>query len=272
MQKKGNSFRLYLILLGKMNGVSSPWHLVWVLAKTDFKLRYQGSILGFFWAFMKPAFLFAVLYGVFSNFFAGEAPYFALQLLLGIVFWSFFSEGTTLGLVSLQSKAHLLTNISFPRWVVVVASVVQSFMSFLIYLFIILAVVFFSPIVLSIWQVGLMMLYLFLLLTLVLGFSFFAAPFFLRFRDLNQIWEVMLMAGFYAAPIIYPLSALPSGLQYWLYLNPMTFLIEHARGVLFLGTASRLDHHLIYMVCVLLLFVFGLSFFRKYEKRVIELL
>jgi len=255
-----------------MSGVSNPWHLVWVLAKTDFKLRYQGSVLGFLWALLKPAFLFGVLYLVFSNFFASEAQHYALQLLLGIVFWSFFSEGTTLGLVSMQSKSHLLTNIAFPRWVVVMASTVQSFMSFFIYLLIIVSFVFFSPIVLSLWQVIMMILYIFLLYALVLGFSFFAAPFFLRFRDFNQIWEVVLMAGFYAAPIIYPLSAVPSWLQYWLYLNPMTFLIEHARGVLFLGTLSRFDHHVAYAGFVLVLFVFGRWFFWKYERRVIELL
>lgn len=250
----------------------SSWDLVWVLAKTDFKMRYQGSVLGFLWALMKPAFLFGVLYLVFSNFFAAELPFFALQLLLGIVFWSFFAEGTTLGLVSLQSKSHLLRNFSFPRWVVVVASTVQSFMTFLIYLLIILSFVFFSPLDLSWWQLAIMLFYLGLLYGLVLGFSFFAAPFFLRFRDFNQIWEVVLMAGFYAAPIIYPLSAIPASLQYWLYLNPMTFLIEHARSVLFQGMISRFDHHVIYTICVLFFFLFGKWFFRRYQKRVVELL
>jgi ABC-2 type transport system permease protein len=248
------------------------WDLVWLMAKTDFKLRYQGSILGFLWALLKPLFLFGILYLVFSNFFGQQTPYYSLQLLTGIFLWSFFAEGTSVGLMSLQNKAHLLTKIYFPRWIVVVASTFQSLLTLMINLLILLVVVLVSGVSISLWQIVLFGLYLLVLYGIVLGFSFFMAPFFLRFRDVNQIWEVLLMGGFYAAPIIYPLSALPSWLQPWMYLNPMTFLIEHVRGVLFLGTVSRLDHHVMYFGVVLLVFLFGIWFFRKYEKRVIELL
>lgn len=250
----------------------SSWNLVWVLAKTDFRLRYQGSVLGFCWALLKPLFLFVVLFLVFSHFFAQEIPFYGSQLLLGIVFWNFFSEATSLGLMSMQSKSHLLKNISFPKWIVVISATLQSFFSFLLQLIVFFLFLLFTGIPFSFGGLFYLSFYIFLLYGLVVGFSFFAAPFFLRFRDFNQIWEVLLMGGFYAAPIIYPLSVMPQWLQYWLYLNPMTFLIEHARGVLFLGSVSRWDHHAIYFGAVLCVLFFGIWFFRKYEKRVIELL
>jgi len=250
----------------------NSWNLVWVLARTDFKLRYQGSVLGFFWALLKPLFLFAVLFVVFSHFFGQQTPFYGYQLLLGIIFWNFFSEGTLLGLTSLQSKSHLLKNISFPRWVAVVAATLQSFLSFLIQWLLFFVFLLFSGLSFSLWQFCFLGIYILLLYALVLGFSFFAAPFFLRFRDFNQIWEVLLMVGFYAAPIIYPLSMMPPWLQPWLYSNPVTFLIEHARGVLFLGSVSRWDHHAIYFSAVGLVFLVGGWFFRKFEKRVVELL
>lgn len=248
------------------------WQLVWVLAKTDFKLRYQGSFLGFLWALLKPLFLFGILLLVFSHLFSGSVEHYALQLLTGIIFWNFFSEATQLGLASLLSKSHLLTRIAFPRSAVIIASTLQSLMTFVINVLILLGALLAFGLSLSIWQLFFFASYLIVLYFLVLGFSFLTAPLFLRFRDVNQIWEVLLMGGFYAAPIIYPLTVMPPWLQPWLFINPMTFLIEHAKEVLFFSTFSRIDHHLIYGFLVLALLLFGLWFFKRFEKRVVELL
>jgi len=248
------------------------WSLVWVLAKTDFKLRYQGSVLGIIWALLKPLFLFVILNLVFSHLFASQTEHYSLQLLTGIFLWNFFAEATMGGLTSLMNKSHLLTKIAFPRWIIVVAASLQSLMTFLITIVILFGACMIAGVTFQFWQLLMFAYYMLLLYILVLGFSFFAAPFFLRFRDFNQIWDVLLMGGFYAAPIIYPLAALPVWLQPWLYLNPMTFLIEHAKDLLFAGNVSRLDHHLIYSAVVLAVFLFGYWFFRKFESRVVELL
>lgn len=247
-------------------------HLIWALAKTDFKLRYQGSVLGFIWALLKPLLLFVILNLVFSHLFGSEVPYYSLQLLTAILLWTFFAEGTAMGLTSMMSKGHILTKIAFPRWVIVVASSLQSLMTFVINLLILLVALLVMGVPLELWQLLLFVGYCFIIYLVVVAFSLFAAPLFLRFRDVNQIWEVLLITGFYAAPIIYPLSIIPPWLQPWLYLNPMTFVIEHAKAVLFLGEVSRLDHHLLYLSLVGLALLFAWLFFRRVESRVIELL
>lgn len=73
------------------------------LVKTDFKLRYQGSVMGYVWSVLKPLMLFAVMYVVFIYFlrFGADVPHFAVALLLGMVLWSFFTETTTLGMQSI---------------------------------------------------------------------------------------------------------------------------------------------------------------------------
>lgn len=248
------------------------FQLSWLMAKMDFKLRYQGSVLGFFWALLKPLFLFAILNVVFSHLFSQHVPFYSLQLLMGILFWNFFAEGTSVGLMSMMSKSHILTKVSLPRSAVVLAASFQTFLTFLINLGLLMVAFILFELPLSFWQIFIFFFYIFLLYFLVLGFSFFAAPFFLRFRDFNQVWEVLLMGGFFTAPVIYPLGTMPSWLQPFLYLNPMTFLIEHARAVMFSSDFSRMDHHLLYFVFVLFLFCFGFWFFRKNERRVVELL
>lgn len=246
--------------------------LIWLLAKTDFKLRYQGSVLGFLWALLKPLFIFMILNLVFSHLFAGDVPHFSLQLLMGILMWGFFSEGTMAGMTSLQSKSHILSKLAFSRWVIVVAASLQALMTFAINLLILLGALLLFEVPLSVFQLIIFLGYLLLLYLIVLGFSFIAAPTFIRFRDLNQIWEVLLTGGFYAAPIIYPLAVIPDWLQPWLFLNPMTFLIEHSKAILFTADISRLDHHVLYLSLVILGFVFSLAFFEKVQARVVEYL
>ena len=126
--------------------------LIWMLAKTDFRMRYQGSVLGFVWALLKPLFVFVILNLVFSQLFASDIPYYSLQLLTGILLWNFFAEGTMVGLTSLMSKGHVLKKIAFPRWVVVVAAWLQSLMSFVVTMAILLLALLFFQVPMSAWQ------------------------------------------------------------------------------------------------------------------------
>src|SRR5262245_30331539 len=95
--------------------------LVWTLIRTDFKVRYHGSLGGFVWALLKPLSMFLVLMGVFSLIFVSE-PHYRINLILGLFLWEFFAEGTKTGLTSLYAKAYLLAKTRFPRWIVVVTS------------------------------------------------------------------------------------------------------------------------------------------------------
>ncbi|MDP3975496.1 MAG: ABC transporter permease [bacterium] len=248
------------------------WHLTWVLARADFKLRYHGSVLGFFWALLKPLFIFLVLNLVFSHLFSSGVEYYSLQLLTGIMLWNFFAEGSMLGLTSFVGKAHILTKMSFPRWVVVVASCLQSLMSFAVNFFILVgALLLFGP-TLALWQLLMLLAYSLLIFAVILAFSLLTSALFARYRDLNQIWEVLLTGGFFAAPVIYPMTILPESLRNWFYLNPMTFIIEHAKGVIFLAELSRPDHHLIYLGVVLVALLLGIWVFARFQGRAVEYL
>jgi len=89
--------------------------LVWVLTKTDFKLRHHGSVLGYLWTVLKPLLLFLVLWFVFTVFMRWDTPNYQLYLLLGILLWDFFAAGTMAGVRALASKSHLLKKVAFPK-------------------------------------------------------------------------------------------------------------------------------------------------------------
>ena len=105
--------------------------LIWMLAKTDFKLRYHGSALGYVWAILKPLLMFTILNFVFSELFNSRGngiPHYSLQLLVAIILFNFFSEGTSAGMNSLLTKSQLVTKIYVPRWTIIVAATINSAM------------------------------------------------------------------------------------------------------------------------------------------------
>src|SRR5690348_9102140 len=106
--------------------------LIWELFRTDFKLRYNDSLLGFIWVLMKPFSIFLIMYFVLTRVFPSNEPNFALYLLIGNIFITFWSDGTNMGMDSLLSRAGLITKINFPRYTVLLSSTAVAVVNFLI--------------------------------------------------------------------------------------------------------------------------------------------
>ncbi|HEX6539138.1 MAG TPA: hypothetical protein VF155_08165, partial [Candidatus Dormibacteraeota bacterium] len=114
--------------------------LIRELAWTQFKLKYTGSVLGYLWSLLKPAMLFGILYVIFVVLLRQRAHEFGLQLLVGIVFFTFFTECTGTAMSSIAGNAGLIQKAYFPRWVLVIASSMTAAMTFLINFTLIIAV------------------------------------------------------------------------------------------------------------------------------------
>jgi len=243
---------------------------IWMLARTDLKMRYQGSWLGAIWVFLKPFCLFLVLNFVFSHLFFHDNPTYTIRLLVGLILWFFFAESTTVGMNSLMSKAEILKKIYIPKWIIIISATVHSALAFMFNLVILFLFLFAYHIFPSIPHLLLFVVYILLIYGISLTFSFFAAPLLVRVRDLNQIWEVLLQVLFYASPIIYPISAVPAYVQSILYLNPMTLLIEHSKVVLIDNGVARFDHLLIFIAIFIPCFFCSIWYMRKASKNLIE--
>jgi len=203
------------------------------LVITDFKLRYQGSVLGYLWSLLKPLLLFTILYLVFVRFlrFGSDVEHFPVYLLLGLVLWTFFHEATSQGLNSIVGRSDLLRKVSLPKYIIVVASSISA----LINLAINLGVV---AIFMAINRVELKATALYLplnileLYILALALAFLLSAVMVKYRDVGYIWEVILQALFYATPIIYPISMVMAQSETAakvLLLNPVAQIFQDAR-------------------------------------------
>ncbi len=261
--------------------------LLAAMVSTDFKVRYQQSFLGYIWTVLKPLMLFTIMYFVFVRFmrFGEGIPHFPAALLLGIVMWNFFNELTTGGMMSVVSHGDLLRKIHFSKYTVVVASSVSALINFGLNLVVVIIFALVNGVVPSLsWLIMiplLLELYLF-----GLGIAFFLSAIYVKLRDLAPIWEVVMQFGFYATPIIYPITQItslggdlgPLVAKLDLILNPVAQIVQQARHVM-IDAANQSVFELVGnnllacwpIVFTLIVFVAGLAFFSARSKHFAEL-
>ncbi len=247
------------------------------LVRTDFKLRYQGSVLGYAWSLLRPLLMFGVLYIIFVKFlkFGDDIPNFPIYLLLGIVLWTFFADMTAQSLGSIVERGDLIRKIRIPRWIIVLSASISALISLGLNLLIVVVFMLISNmdlLVTSLW-LPIILLEIFVL---GLGFSLFLSAAFVKYRDVSHIWEVVLQAGFYITPILYSMTLIKDvTFQKILLLNPMAQAIQDARYALVTHspnniTISRVfDNEYIRLVpislCIIIL-VLGILYFKREAK------
>jgi N-acetylglucosaminyl-diphospho-decaprenol L-rhamnosyltransferase len=244
--------------------------LIWTLIRTDFKAHYHGTVGGFLWVLLKPVCMFLVLLGVFSFIFTSTDPYYRSNFILGLFLWEFFAEGTKVGLVSLWTKGYLLTKSRFPRWIVVATSTVNALITLLVFsgallLYLAWAGRFPTP-----FHLLLFIAYEIEMWMIVLGFSLATSVLYLRYRDLNHVWDAISRAGFFVAPVLFPIQLLPESLHPYLYLWPPTPVIEFARSALIKGTPPGLGANLLLLVAAVGILAAGAVMFQRHAARAAE--
>lgn len=206
------------------------------LVRTDFKVRYQGSVLGYLWSLLRPLAMFAILYLVFSYVFnlGDEIENFPVYLLLGVVLWGFFVEATTLSIGSIVENGALLRKINIPPYILVISRTINATINLFFNLVVVGIFMFISPVDITIhvlWFIPILLE----LFVLALGVSFLLSALFVKYRDVSFIWDVLMQGAFYATPILYPLSLVMDRSELaakLLMLNPMAQIIQDARHIL----------------------------------------
>ncbi|MBR3263657.1 ABC transporter permease [Candidatus Saccharibacteria bacterium] len=246
------------------------------LTKTDFKLRYQGSVLGYLWALLRPLMMFAILYIVFSKLLriGNNIPHYPVYLLCGTTMWSFFTECTSQGIQSIVTRGDLLRKISFPKYIVVVSSTLTAVINMLINLVVIVIFALINGVAPSFsWLLAIPAIFELYLLSL--GLAFLLGSINVKYRDITSIWDVIVQALFYAVPIIYPISMVANTSTIAakvILLNPIAQAIQDIRFNLITNetiTSWNYIHNPAVILPIILVFValvFGALIFRRKSK------
>jgi lipopolysaccharide transport system permease protein len=238
------------------------------LTVTEIKNRYQNTALGFFWSILSPLMLAFILYFVFRHIFSTDQNY-AVNLVVGIMVWRFFSNGTTMCLNSIVSKSNLVTKVYIPRYILVLSTVLANVFTSFLEILILLPIIFVLNGRLPV-TAALFPLFFILYFWLVYGIGLALAAFYVYFRDLSHIWEVLVNILFYCSPIIYPITAVPGELVPFYILNPMTQIIIIYRDVMVAGVLPSINSILIVVGFGALFFIIGNFAFQRLQRRFAE--
>ena len=204
--------------------------LLYLLAVTDFKRTYFGTVFGYAWSLARPLMLFGVLLAVFTQVFriGSDVPHYPVLLLFNIVLFGFFQEATGVAVTSLVAQEPMIRKTQFPRLVVPLAVVLTSLFNLALNLVAVLAFLLAFGVT-PMWTWLGFPLILAALIGLTAAVSLIVSALFPRFRDMAIIWTVASTVLFYASPVLYPIDRVPSAMRDVLMLNPLTPLLELAR-------------------------------------------
>lgn len=203
------------------------------LVITDFKLRYQGSALGYLWALLRPLFLFAIMYVFFVEVLhiGKEIPHWGVALLLGIVMWTFFSEVVSQGLKSIVQSGGIIRKINFPKYIIVISTSLSAFINLGINLLVVIIFALIDGVGLH-WGILLVPLFIIELYIFGVGLAFLLSAINVKFRDIGYIWEIASQALFYGSAIMFPMNrvlAMSHEAAVILLMNPLAQAIQDAR-------------------------------------------
>ena len=238
--------------------------LIWTIAWGDFKWRYKNSILGYFWSLLEPLIMLIILYVVFSNLMRVQVAYYQLFLLLGIIMWNFFVKATNFGLNAIVGKPSLVQKVYFPRDILVISGCITAMLQSLFesLVFIIFMIYFWVPISWNILYVPYILIMYFIL---ALGVALAVSALNVYYRDIQFIWAVVLQAGFFITPILYPLSIFPPAIQNIFRLNPIAQIIVTARDSILYSVPPYLPSIIYPGLASVIVFVIGYIIFLKLE-------
>ena len=206
------------------------WHLLWLMSVTDYRTRYVNSVLGYLWTLLRPLLFFGVIVVVMRQIirFGGGIENYVEMLLLNLMLFQFFSDATGRAVKSVASSENLVRKMQFPRITIplsVVLSAAFTTLTNMIAVFALLIALGLDPR----WTWLLIPVIVLALLLFITGISLTLSAAYVRFRDVQQFWNVISRTLFYATPILYLIELVPESFRTIVASNPLSPIFEQAR-------------------------------------------
>lgn len=227
--------------------------------------KYKGSFLGILWSFVSPLLMVLIYAIVFPFILRVQEENYLIFLIVGIIPWTFFTNIINYGVTIVLRNANIIKKVYFPREILPISVVTSGLINFLISCLIILIFVLISGVGLS-WHIFLLPLIIIVQYVFSLGLVFILSAVNVYIRDAEYIMNFVVMMLFYATPIVYSITLIPSKHQWILYLNPMTTIINSYRDIFCYHQMPNLLGLLMVGIFSVLFSIIGYGIFKKLEK------
>jgi lipopolysaccharide transport system permease protein len=250
--------------------------LLYSLTRKELKVKYRGSVLGFFWSLLNPILTMLVYSFVFSILARGGVKEFAVFLICALLPFNFLQNSVNQGTGSIISNSNLVNKIYFPREILPLSIVFSNLINYFFELIALFAVLAFMGYKFYLF-LYIFPLLIFVQIFLVAGVTLLVSALNVLFRDLQHLITIVMMVWFFGTPIIYPLSMVPEKYQvYMKFINPMTIYVDYYRNIFYYvkypesaGFPSVIET-ITALGITLLLFFIGYYVFKRLEPRFAE--
>lgn len=257
-------------LVGTLTAVVRYRELIRNLVLKDLRIKYRGSVLGFFWSMANPLMMVAVYSLAFKYVMGSPQPAFPFFVLLGVMSWTFFASATMASTGSVVDNVSLIHAVGFPRLALPLATVIFSLIQYLLTLVVLLPVMFVFYRVPAAGPLMLFPVFLALQLACVMGVSLIVSVATAFFRDVRHFAEVALSVLFWATPIVYPLTQAPAWLQPWLLVSPMSSFVTAYQSIFYNAVFPRTGVWIGAIVWGLGTLFAGIVWFRALDRSAVE--
>ncbi len=223
--------------IGFITDIIRSRHLIWSLAKSDFKNRYVGSYFGIIWEVVQPLSLIFIFWFVFEvalGIKTIEGQPYVLWFIIGLIPWFFFSDAWNNATSTFIQYSFLVKKMVFQTEVLPMVKIISSFFTSMIFHIFLIVVLVFYDVGLQLSSLAIIY-FLFCSFVLVTGLSFITSSIAVFFKDMRQILTIILQFGLYLTPILWSASMIPENDQWVLYLNPMYYVVVGYRDALLHG-------------------------------------
>lgn len=245
-------------------------YLLYELVKKDIKLKYRRSYLGLVWTLLEPVLTTLVLNFVFSSFYSNKDDNFVVYILTGRLLYSFFSGSTKASMRSIRSNSAMIKKVYVPKYIYPLASVLSNFIIFALSLLVLVGACLVKGIPFTLLTLQ-AIIPIFVLLVLSIGTGLLLSTFAVKFRDLEYLWDVILMLIMYCSAIFYQADKMGAAAKV-IKLNPLYAIIANLRNVVIYNTQMNMKF-LAYSagISIIVLAVGSYAFAKQQDKFILHI-
>lgn len=256
-------------MISKLKEIYRFKYLIYNLVSRDLKVKYKGSILGFFWSLLNPLVMLIVYTLAFKYIIRIRVENFPIFFLCAFLPWSFLSSSLSMSVGSIKDNANLVKKVYFSREVLPLSIVLSNLVQFLLTFIILIPALLFFKIKLGIPLAALPLIILFQT-AFTIGLAYIVSSLNVFFSDVKHLLEIFLQVWFWLTPIIYPANLVPERYQFLYRLNPGVLFVESYRDSLLYNKMPSISSFIALFIIGFVVLTIGHLVFTRYNKRFAE--
>lgn len=237
------------------------------IVKKNFISKYKDSVLGIFWTILSPLLMMALFTILFSTLFGRNIENYPVFFLCGWCIYNFFSSSINVSMNALKGNKNILQRTPAPKHIFILGSIISELLNFIIMLFLLITIMIVTH---ATFHLPIMLFFIVPIISLLImlfGLGLILSVVCVYYTDVQHLWNVLTMFLMYASGIFYPMDLIPNPYKQYLILNPVFWVIDQFRCFVYYGITPSIVNMINLFLLSLIIFVFGIIVFKKFENK-----